>query len=221
MGSFYLDIIKDRLYCEQPDGLVRQSAQTVSWIILDTLTKLMAPILSFTAEQISDYAQTDKPRSIHLQNFTNLDFLLELNLDLAAWDKVLQLRSAILRALETQRETGVIKHSLEAAVEIDFVTPAGQAYLSALETVLNSSNKQAIAEFLQEFMIVSRVQLVENSVSLPDSQLAGIKIGVSQAIGDKCPRCWKYELNSHADSLCTRCQKVVAFIESSNSKFKS
>lgn len=221
LSAFYLDIIKDRLYCEQPDGLVRQSAQTVSWIVLDTLTKLMAPILSFTAEQISDHAQTDKPRSIHLQDFTNLDFLLELNLDLAAWDKVLQLRSAILRAIESQRETGVIKHSLEAAVEIDFTAPVGQEYLSALETILNSSNKQTIAEFLQEFMIVSKVQLLENATNLPDSQLTGIKIGVSQAVGNKCPRCWKYELNSHVDGLCARCQKVVNFIETSNPKFKS
>ncbi len=222
LSAFYLDIIKDRLYCEQPDGLVRQSAQTVSWIILDTLTKLMAPILSFTAEQISDHYQATKLRSIHLQDFTNLDFILELNLDLAAWDKVLQLRSAILRAIENQREIGLIKHSLEATVTIDFATPvAKQEYLGALTSILNSSNNQVVTDFLQEFMITSKVQIVENSTDLPDSQLTGIKIVVAPTPGNKCPRCWKYELSSQADGLCIRCDRVVKFIETTNPKFKT
>ncbi|HVX01211.1 MAG TPA: isoleucine--tRNA ligase, partial [Candidatus Babeliaceae bacterium] len=72
LSSFYLDIVKDRLYVEKSDGLLRRSAQTTLWFILDTLTKLMAPILSFTAEQISDYYQKGKQESIHLQTFRHM-----------------------------------------------------------------------------------------------------------------------------------------------------
>lgn len=72
LSSYYLDIIKDRLYVEQADGLARRSAQTVCWYILDTLTRLIAPILSFTAEQLSDFYQKNKTNSIHLQDFASL-----------------------------------------------------------------------------------------------------------------------------------------------------
>ena len=72
LSSLYLDIIKDRLYCDKADGNERRSAQTACWYILDTLTKLTAPILSFTAEQVSDHYQTDKKDSIHLQAFNDL-----------------------------------------------------------------------------------------------------------------------------------------------------
>lgn len=78
LSSFYLDIIKDRLYVEQSDGHLRRSAQTVCWYILDTLTKLMAPILSFNAEQISDFYQKEKTESIHLQSFAYIPSLVEL-----------------------------------------------------------------------------------------------------------------------------------------------
>lgn len=73
LSSFYLDIIKDRLYVEQADGHARRSAQTACWYILDTMTRAMAPILSFTAEQLSDNYQKNKTQSIHLQNFASLE----------------------------------------------------------------------------------------------------------------------------------------------------
>jgi len=75
LSSFYLDIIKDRLYVEKADGHLRRSAQTTCWYILDTLTKLIAPILSFTAEQVSDHYQKNKKESIHLQSFADLEIL--------------------------------------------------------------------------------------------------------------------------------------------------
>ena len=78
LSSFYLDIIKDRLYVEKAQGTLRRSAQTACWYILDTLTKLMAPILSFNAEQISDFYQKEKKHSIHLQSFAYIPSLIEL-----------------------------------------------------------------------------------------------------------------------------------------------
>jgi len=77
LSSFYLDIVKDRLYVERAAGLKRRSAQTVCWYILDSLTKLIAPIFSFNAEQISDYYQKDKKDSIHLQRFANLKSIMK------------------------------------------------------------------------------------------------------------------------------------------------
>ncbi len=78
LSSFYLDIIKDRLYVEQNNGVLRRSAQTSCWYILDTLTRLVAPILSFNAEQISDFYQKGKKQSIHLQSFAYIPSLIEL-----------------------------------------------------------------------------------------------------------------------------------------------
>jgi isoleucyl-tRNA synthetase len=78
LSSFYLDIIKDRLYVEKADGPLRRSAQTASWYILDTLTRLMAPIMSFTAEQVSDHYQKNKKESIHLQEFAQLQDVWKL-----------------------------------------------------------------------------------------------------------------------------------------------
>ena len=86
LSSFYLDIVKDRLYVEQADGARRRSTQTVCWYILDTLTRLTAPILSFTAEQISDFYQKDKSKSIHLQEFASLDWV---------WRELKECRSGI------------------------------------------------------------------------------------------------------------------------------
>jgi isoleucyl-tRNA synthetase len=150
LSSFYLDVIKDRLYVEKADGLLRRSTQTACWYILDTLTKLMAPILSFTAEQISDHYQKNKTQSIHLQNFADLkaveDFIAHKSMPWVAvkdqilmgdahaakgsiayfaqqkerWDLLKTIRSAILKSIEQKRAAGIIKHSLEAHVFICF-----------------------------------------------------------------------------------------------------
>ena len=197
LSSFYLDIIKDRLYCEHKQGTLRRAAQTVSWVILDALTKLMAPVLSFTAEQISDFYQKSKASSIHLQNFTNLDFTNSMNLDISAWDKVLDLRSKVLKSIEDKRETGDIKHSLEAFVKINLP----KELLDSLNKILENADTtmQNLDQFLMELFIVSKVEIVNSGE---------LKIEVTRAEGEKCPRCWKYDNSGHEDSLCTRCQKV-------------
>ena len=135
---------------EKADGLLRRSAQTACWYILDTLTKLMAPILSFTAEQISDYYQKNKTQSIHLQNFSSLkkvdEFIAHKSMPWMSakeqiltgklhaatgsiayfaqqkerWDLLKQIRSAILKSIEQKRAASIIKHSLEAHVYIYF-----------------------------------------------------------------------------------------------------
>lgn len=146
LSSVYLDIIKDRLYVEKPDGVARRSAQTVCWLILDTLTKVMAPILSFTSELVSSHYQHNKEQSIHLQSFPDLSKFISYLIESkeptvysttetnfltiahtlladplivqydAEWELLLSLRDALLKSIERQREVGLIKHPLEAQI---------------------------------------------------------------------------------------------------------
>lgn len=244
LSAFYLDIVKDRLYVEKADGHARRSAQTAVWYILDTLTRLIAPVLSFTAEWISDFYQKDKTSSIHLQNFPNAhklnyyafggspelflpgrardrgliqqDLEAGIQLDqqkyLAQWDLLKQVRSALLKALEIEREKGLIKHSLEAKliVSVDLSHEALQPLENLFKLFMRDNG--TIEQFFKEFLIVSQFELVTFSSSvqeLPATTLPGIYARVSQAEGVKCPRCWQWTLSTRADGLCDRCATIV------------
>jgi len=200
LSSLYLDIIKDRLYCDRATGINRRSAQTVCFYILDTLTRLLAPILSFTAEQISDFYQRNKTYSIHLQSFADIAAVSKhVVVDDDVWAQLLALRSAILKAIEIQREKGIIKHSLESRVLIFF-----DAQIS------DQLKKIASSDFLREFLIVSQVELVDDSPDLEQTALVGLKVLVQRARGTKCPRCWQYEEATHEHGLCSRCKQIVS-----------
>jgi isoleucyl-tRNA synthetase len=214
LSSFYLDIIKDRLYVEKADGHKRRSAQTACWYILDTLTRLMAPILSFTAEQLSDCYQKNKTESIHLQRFASLDALRSLcNMtDLAAqennqlWATLRAMRSAMLKAIEQLREKGLIKHSLEAQVQF-FVDPSSAAaqQLNVLNRRIGAKG-QLTEEFFQEFLIVSQIHIFDEKQSdMQTTQVDGLYVYVTQADGVKCPRCWQWQVTESVDQLCGRC----------------
>jgi isoleucyl-tRNA synthetase len=223
LSSFYLDISKDRLYVEQATGIKRRSAQTVYWHILNTLTRLMAPIMSFTAEQISDFSQKDKKRSIHLQDFVTSQALHDLCWPHTAntpdesvykqqWEEIKQIRSLILKAIEIEREKGVIKHSLEAQVQIS-IDFESKRY-SILKPFLAHLDAQTylFEEFLKELVIVSKVQLLPASGNLSKTTDGAIQITVTHAQGTKCPRCWQWDVSIDPDGLCTRCQRVLGRI---------
>ncbi|KKP35441.1 MAG: Isoleucine-tRNA ligase [candidate division TM6 bacterium GW2011_GWF2_32_72] len=190
LSSFYLDIVKDRLYVEKADGLQRRSAQTACWYILDTLTRLMAPILSFTAEAISDNYQKDKKESIHLQSFASLkkiqeelsaksafesilkaeaaNGIIELNkvfMDIKKHGvraKIEEIRDVVLKAIEMLREKGVVKHSLEARVKIKF-DKTSEIYGAVKEIMaLLKDTSQTVQDFFKEFVIVSEFDIVDN-----------------------------------------------------------
>ena len=181
LSSFYLDIVKDRLYVEQADGHIRRSAQTVLWHILDTLTHAMAPILSFTAELISDEYQKNKRDSIHVQTFTGVPAVV---VDTAKWEQLKELRSVVLKAIEGERERGVIKHSLEAQVRITVPEFAAQFD----------------EQFFKEFFIVSQVVITRGFE---------LQVEARHAEGDKCPRCWNWDTVIDARGLCRRCSALV------------
>lgn len=205
LSAFYLDIIKDRLYVEKADGHARRSAQTACWYILDTLTKLMAPILSFNAEMISDHYQKNKTQSIHLQNFATLDVALAKSDDVL-WAALKDIRSAILKAIEELRAQGIVKHSLDARVTVYFDLPAEQ------QAVFDAFAKQQgdqLDAFFKEFVIVSQFIVADSAAGLAQSNLVGLSIKVEPAHGVKCPRCWNLDESEHEHGLCARCQRVI------------
>jgi isoleucyl-tRNA synthetase len=235
LSSFYLDIIKDRLYVEKADGHKRRSAQTACWYILDTLTRLMAPILSFTAEQLSDNYQKNKNESIHLQQFTALSCLnplfdvveteepdelcvnecqsIDINKKMAEqeqlWTVLKNMRSAMLKSIEQLREKGIIKHSLEAHISIYLDRDQlGFNVLDDFKKQLERKN-QTLQDFFREFLIVSQFDIVDTKNDLAPSIFEGLSIKVEQAKGEKCPRCWQWQKSSHVDNLCDRCEKII------------
>lgn len=205
ISAFYGDIAKDRLYCDKSDGKQRRSTQTAFYHILDALTRLIAPLMSFTAEQVSDFYQKNKKDSIHLQCFADLGWIASrCESDVFAameqqWGVLKEIRSAVLKLIEAQREEGVVKHSLEAMVTLS-------SPLFASLTVMGDRPE----DFLKEFFIVSRVAIVPPSDGLQATECKGLSGRVDHAPGTKCPRCWNWDTETDARGLCRRCQKVVA-----------
>ncbi len=210
LSSFYLDIIKDRLYCEEPNGLKRRSAQTALWLILDSLTKMFAPILAFTCDEIwlaMPHKSTDDARNVVL-NVMNKPFT-EYALDgaaLAKWDALISLRSDVNGVLETARADKRIGKPLEASVTLHAVDDASRDAVKAVEGMN-----------LSELFIVSKCLIsddddhAEGAVVGEGVNNPGLKISVTEAPGVKCPRCWMH--SEHADpetGLCPRCAAVVA-----------
>jgi len=242
LSSFYLDIVKDRLYVERPDGLYRRSAQTACAIILDTLTKLIAPIFSFTAEQVSDHYQKEKKESIHLQTFVDLEPMQQqlekqyTKMDLSdfapsyipkqqankmvetvqyalhqekTWELLKNIRSAVLKAIELQREQEVLKHSLEARVAVYFDMEQETFEPMKLFYKQLEQGKHDPIKFFKEFLIVSQLEIAPKSDNLDGTDLKGLFVKVQHAEGQKCPRCWQWEETSHEHGLCNRCYEIV------------
>lgn len=192
MSSTYLDIIKDRLYILPADSLGRRSAQTVMHFILRTLTQLISPFMSFTAEEIWQNCNFEE-KSVFLTNLPNeqkIDEKLEQK-----WEKILKLREDVQKALEEARQKEIIGSSLEAEV----ILYIKDSHMEALDVS---------KEDLATIFIVSNVELEK------DSKAKEIKIEVKKAKGEKCARCWKYsqEVNKQKEfpKLCSRCATIVA-----------
>ncbi len=229
LSSWYLDVIKDRLYVEKADGYLRRSAQTACWYLLDMLTRLMAPIMSFTAEQLSDQYQKDKSKSVHLQLFAELpEVPVDVSLGgsvaatremlgraaegsgfIAMWELLRELRSWVLKAIEIEREKGLIKHSLEARVTL-FASPAMKGSVAFGDFLkLLATHEQSVEDFFKEFLIVSQVVFASQQDDLPESGYKGWYVRVEHALGAKCPRCWNWDVGERSHQLCRRCSLLV------------
>lgn len=230
LSSFYLDIIKDRLYTDKASGKERRSAQTACWYILDILTKLMAPILSLTAEQLSDCYQKNKKESIHLQAYTHIPFVWgegkEASTKEEQWEALRNVRDSVLREIEKLRKEGIVKHSLEAKVKLAMNTSQNQA--QKIKSLLDwvEATGQSKEQFLKEYFIVSQCDVedfedeeddfeddeegtFEDFFSDCDVSDSGLLVKAGHADGVKCPRCWQWEVTDHEHGLCNRCQKAI------------
>lgn len=206
MSAFYLDIIKDRLYTEKKESVARRAAQTVMYEVLMTLTKMIAPILSFTAEEIWESlpAETRESESIFLADwYVNNDEYLKPELD-EKWQQIIKLRKEVNKKLEKARqgENKIIGNSLDAKVS-----------LYTEDSALKEFIKENL-ELLETVFIVSDLEVVDSAdENFTDAEeIEKLKIKITHADGEKCERCWKYDkLGSDPErpTLCPRCAAVL------------
>lgn len=191
LSSFYLDYGKDILYIEAEKSHKRLSMLTVLYTVLSKSVRLLAPILSFTAEEVYDNMPYEDAESVHLTDFPAKNLIDDAALE-AKWDKLLEVRDDVNKALEESRNEKVIGKSLEAAVEI---------YSNDSEAVelLNSVDN------LHQLFIVSSVEVKENDGVAYD--LATVK--VTKAEGHRCERCWNIVEEVNEEGLCPRCASIL------------
>ncbi len=193
LSSIYLDASKDTMYCEAPASPERRSGQTAMYEVLRGMTTAIAPILTFTADEIYEAMPGEKEASVHLADIPKLTSSLSAA-DADEWKRVLQLRDAALAVLERARAAKQIGQSLEADVR------------------LHGDVKTSID--LAKLFIVSHVDIVPADESVADfTNIEGFgRVGISMTLarGKKCGRCWQYrEEVAEEGDLCARCQKVV------------
>nr|WP_312200295.1 isoleucine--tRNA ligase [Anaerospora hongkongensis] len=206
LSSIYLDILKDRVYTAKPDSVERRAAQTAMYEILDTLVRLVSPVLTFSAEEVWQHMPkvAGMPESIQLADWPAarseyLDKQLE-----DKWNKLLTVRSELTKALEQARRTKVIGHSLDAAIAI-----------YASDDVYEQLN--ALGEELATLLIVSKANVKQGVQQAPDNAYRSaelpLAVVVTPAQGEKCERCWIYSDTIGEDAehgtLCERCAGVL------------
>ncbi len=200
LSSLYLDVLKDRMYTIAATNPARRSAQTAMWKITEALARLVAPVLSFTAEEVWDALPPVEGReaSVHLALFPKLDDIAPADNSriLADWAQILSVRNEALKTLEEARKEKRIGKALEARVKLSVPEETAsllRAYLPALAEVLN----------------VSQVEVT----SLPSNETA-VQAEVALADGDKCDRCWRFTNDVSAygvwPHVCARCQSALS-----------
>ena len=208
LSNFYLDILKDRLYCESKDGLKRRSAQTALYLIVDALARMYAPILAYTCDEIwqaMPHKDSDDVRNILLNDMVKPYENYALDAEtMAKWDKLIALRSDVNGVLEAARAEKRIGKALEACVALHLVDDEAKEVWEQVKEMN-----------LPELFIVSDVVLGsdmpnEGNIIGKGENFKGINIEVMNAPGEKCPRCWMHSVHANAEGLCPRCAAVMA-----------
>ena len=206
LSAFYLDILKDRLYTSPARSVARRSAQTALHTLVGTLARLMAPILPFTAEEIWQHmpAVPGKTASIHLGRLPEPDADLKDDRLAARWERLLQVRGEVTKALEEARVQKLIGHALDASVILS-VGAELYAMLAPDAADLRSILIVSAAELRQD-------EVLEGAWESPDVE--GLKIQVQAAAGKKCERCWVHETSvgeiPEHPSICARCRDALS-----------
>jgi isoleucyl-tRNA synthetase len=202
LSSFYLDVLKDRMYTFAPTSQARRSAQTVLWQITEALVRLVAPILTFTADEIWEHlpAVEGRPISVHLALFPKPEEIFSENPAklLDEWKQLFKIRDAALADLEVDRRDKKIGKGLEAEIEI-------RADGEVLDLLRSHENG------LKEMLNVSSVKVNEGPKRHGSESV--VAIIVKPASGHKCARCWNFmpEVSSYGiwENVCTRCQSAL------------
>ncbi|MGB6194016.1 MAG: isoleucine--tRNA ligase [Terracidiphilus sp.] len=223
LSAFYLDVLKDRMYTFAPTSHARRSAQTVLWKITEALVRLVAPILTFTADEVWEYLPpiAGREASVHLALFPKPETIFSEDPAplLEEWKILFALRNGVLRAIEESRQNKNIGKSLD--VDLHF-------YADDVMYELLRKNGWNLPEFLKESFNVSKAyvhkahgSLLNNLEQLPNppqgteflTNIAGLRAFVSLASGHKCARCWNFmpEVSDYGiwHDVCTRCQGAL------------
>ncbi len=216
LSATYLDILKDRLYASGTDSKERRSAQSALWYILSLLMRDMAPVMSFTAEEVFDYVPESLRAScgadiatvfalpaLSGEELQKQGFLLDEN-TLAQWATLYEVRGAITRAIEPLRKDGTVGHSLDTRVTV-YVTEEKMNAITGLNV-----DVRAIS-IVSQYIVEPLSQAPADAIRFEDVE--GLALKVEKAHGEKCERCWIYstELGSDAAhaTLCPRCTQVM------------
>jgi isoleucyl-tRNA synthetase len=217
LSSFYLDVLKDRMYTFAPTSVARRSAQTVLWQIAEALVRLVAPILSFTADEVWDYLPQVEGReaSVHLALFPEPDGVYSSNSAklLEEWKQLFEIREGAMRVLEEARKDKLIGKGLEADIHFHAKGDAFdllERHKRGLKELLNVSDvlvldatiEPGIRDPAKEGQVVKTATLSEN-----------IWIAVRPASGHKCARCWNFmpHVSNYGvwENVCDRCQGAL------------
>ena len=195
MSNFYMDVIKDRLYCA--DDHARRCAQTALYRILVDFTKLLAPILCFTSQEIWSYI----PKLDGMKDYVVFEQMPEAKAAAdeafeAKWDRIMAIRDDVKKVLEQARADKVIGSALEAGLTL-YCSKEVYDFLNAIPM-----------DELADLFIVSHVDLVEGEGGVK-GLVEGLGVSAAHAAGNKCLRCWKYDTSVGEDGLCPRCAKVL------------
>ncbi len=202
LSSFYLDIIKDRLYVTNANSKERRGAQTAMFYLLQYITKIISPILTFTAEEIWKEVPffDGKKESVHLEDFSYENEEWANKEIEKKWDIIFNMRKDVTKALEQARDKKIIGHPLDASVSIFSKDETNQKILSEYEKELKT------------IFIVSSAK-VDKNIEPDFKSENGLMVKVGKAEGKKCERCWIYDTsvgeNKEHSTICNRCYNVI------------
>ena len=189
LSSYYCDFTKDILYCDALDDVRRRQVQTVYWTCLDTLVKLWAPFLCYTTEEVWELFNNDEAESVHYCHFPEVHTYANEQELKDTFTSLLNVRDAVMKALEESRSEKTIGTAQEAHAVIECT--------KADKELLEGTLKEDVAQWL----IVSKATLKEAETN---------KVSILKATGDKCPRCWNYTEEADENGLCPRCHRVMS-----------
>ncbi len=222
LSAIYLDVLKDRLYTSRADDPGRRAAQTVCYRVLDALVRLMAPVLSFTADEVwGAMPGVREVESVHLADFPDPDPAWLDEARERTWERLLEVRGEVARALEQARAARLIGASLDARVTLYVEDCPGDGQPGALGSLLAAVGDA----LLRELFIVSQLARrpgpppaggAPGRVLLRETRVAGLAVEVEHAAGAKCERCWGWSEAVGRDpehpGLCERCVPIVRAI---------